>query len=52
MVYEVYKTEAFEMADNQLPTLMLTTFTSVNCLQNIVVEKGAELIINNKSITI
>lgn len=25
---------------------------SVNCLQNIVVEKGAELIINNKSITI
>lgn len=52
MVYEVYKTEAFEMAGNQLPTLMLTIFTSVNYLQNIVVEKGAELIINNKSFTI
>ena len=47
MVSESYKTEAFEMVVKQLPTLLQTTFTSAACLQNIVVEKGVELIINN-----
>ena len=52
MVSEAFKSEAFEMVVKQLPTLLLTTFASAACLLNIVVEKGAKLIINNKSITI
>ena len=47
MVSEAYKTGAFEMVVKQLPTMLLTTFASAACLQNIVAEKRAELIINN-----